>query len=139
MQRFEVDERGITVQAGANDVQLLGMTVTNAPAAGISLTGAAGALDNILIDGCTITGSAAQGILGGPDNLTVQKSDVTIQGCAITSSGLDGISMSNVNGLTINDSLISTNGGNGIAIRQLSSNILVEHNTLREQWRRLAS
>ena len=132
---FTIDLQSLNVIAGANDVQLINMRNTNAPIHGIVLDGSAGALNNILIDGCEVMnagtlGGGGSGIRGSPDNLTVQKTNITIQNCTLHDNDEDGIGFSNVTGITIKDNTIYNNGEEAVDIKQISSNILIEHNTV---------
>ena len=125
---LRIDQQSINVQAGADHVQLLNITVTNAPSHGMVLDGSGGAIDSILISGCNISGSALCGIRGSPDNNTIQKTNVTIESCLVHDNGEDGISMSNVDGLIVRNSTLYNNGEEGLDIKQASNNTLIEGN-----------
>ena len=129
---LRIDQQSINVQAGADHVQLLNITVTNAPSHGIVLDGSGGAIDAILISGCTVTGSGAggtgSGIRGGPDNNTIQKTNITIEGCLLHGNTEDGINIANTDGLVIRNSTIYNNGEEGIDVKQNSNNTRIEAN-----------
>lgn len=129
---LSINLQSINVQGVAHDVQLLRVTVTNAPVHGIVIDSTTAIIDNIFIHGCTVSGSGNDGIRGSPDDVAKlrRKTNITIDGCLIHDIGEDGIGMSNVDGLIIRNSTIYNAAEEGIDIKENSNNTLIENNTV---------
>ena len=111
-----------------------GFTVTNAPAHGIGLRGAAA---DVLIKNCRVHDSARSGIRLFGKNLS---RNATIVNCTITDSGRaarlnpalhgHGIELTFGHGVMIANCTIANNAGAGIQVRQGAKNTVLQENTL---------
>lgn len=115
-------------------IVIMGFTITNAPAHGIGLRGAAA---DVLIKNCRVRDSARSGIRLFGKNLS---RNATIVNCTVTGSGRaarlnpallgHGIELTFGHGVMIANCTIAGNAGAGIQVRQGAKDTIIQENTL---------